>query len=217
MHEKINLCWSDKNLFCYLTASLEESIHQAWHKGPQDNPSYKGRGKLTDGMCKRLTKAARCAISMRSKESNKKLAIKLLREDLHNGPRHCFGIHIKCSTDFCKMARERLSQQSASSAPVGSSEISREQTISSQTAATSFQTPVSSSETPVSSSQTPVSSSQTPVSFYSDSAVCISDIEDIMQEQEEAWTDATNDSDLDAVCSVDDALEKIDERMLCDI
>ena len=124
-------------------------------------------------MHKRLNKAARCAISMRSRESNKKLAIKLLREDLHNGPRHCFGIHIKCSTDFCKTARERLSQQSASSAPVGSSEISPEQTVSSQTAVTSFQTPVS-------SSQTSVSSSQTPVSFYSDSAVCISDNEDIL-------------------------------------
>ena len=180
-----------------------KNYRSALEKLVQDNPSYKGRGKLTDGMRKRLTKAARCAISMRSRESNKKLAIKLLREDLHNGPRHCFGIHIKCSTDFCKTARERLSQQSASSAPVGSSEISPEQTVSSQTAATSF--------------QTPVSSSQTPVSFYSDSAVCISDIEDILQEQEEAWTDATNDSDLDAVRSVDDALEKVDERMPCDI
>ena len=38
-----------------------------------------------------------------------------------------------------------------------------------------------------------------------------------MQEQEVAWTDATNDSDLGAVRSVDDALEKVDERMLCDI
>lgn len=39
----------------------------------QDNSAYKGKGKLTEGMKKRLTKAARCAISMRSQESDKKL------------------------------------------------------------------------------------------------------------------------------------------------
>ena len=37
----------------------------------QDKPSYKGRGKLTEAMRKRLTKSARCAIIMRSQESNK--------------------------------------------------------------------------------------------------------------------------------------------------
>ena len=35
------------------------------------NSSYKGRGKLTEAMRKRLTKAARSAIVMRSKETNK--------------------------------------------------------------------------------------------------------------------------------------------------
>ena len=52
-----------------------------------------------------------------------------------------------------------------------------------------------------------------------------------MQQQEEAWTDAADDSDLNAVHPVDNAahpvdnavrpvdnaLEKVDERMLCDI
>ena len=41
----------------------------------------------------RLTSAARCAIKMRSKEPDKKKAVKLLQHDLQNGPYHCFGHH----------------------------------------------------------------------------------------------------------------------------
>ena len=36
----------------------------------------KGKGKSTEGMRKKLTKAARCAIKMRSKDENKSMAIK---------------------------------------------------------------------------------------------------------------------------------------------
>ena len=39
---------------------------------------------------------------MRSKESDKQRAVLKLQHDLLNGPLHCFGCHIKCSTDFCK-------------------------------------------------------------------------------------------------------------------
>ena len=70
-----------------------------------EKPHYKGRGKLTEGMRKRLTTAARCAIKMRSTESNAKRATELLRQDLRNGPLHCFGVHTNCSTDYCKVAR----------------------------------------------------------------------------------------------------------------
>ena len=63
---------------------------------------YKGKGGLTSLMRKRLTSAARCAIKMRSKEKDQKKAVKLLEQDLINGPRHCFGIHSHCSSDFCK-------------------------------------------------------------------------------------------------------------------
>lgn len=38
-----------------------------------------------------------------------------------------------------------------------------------------------------------------------------------MQEQEQAWRDATDDSDLDAVHSIDEVNSNVDERMLCDI
>ena len=59
-------------------------------------------------MRKRLTTAARCAIKMRSKESDVKLATKLLRQDLRNGPLHCFGVHINCSTDYCRTTQHAL-------------------------------------------------------------------------------------------------------------
>ena len=65
-----------------------------------ENPSYKGKNKLTENMRKRLTKSARSAIIMRSKESNRQQAILKLERDLLNGPYHCFGYHAKCSTDF---------------------------------------------------------------------------------------------------------------------
>jgi len=53
---------------------------------------------------------------MRSQDPDRKKAIKLLEQDLRNGPLHCFGYHDKCSIDFCKVARQRksLSQESVS-------------------------------------------------------------------------------------------------------
>ena len=72
----------------------------ALEKLAQDNPSYREKGKLTESMRKPLTKVARCAIKMRSQEPDKKRAIRLLQEDMSNGPFHCFGIHTNCSTDF---------------------------------------------------------------------------------------------------------------------
>ena len=78
---------------------------QGLEKLVQNNPSYKGKGGLTQRMRKRLTSAARCAIKMRSKESDRKKAIKLLEHDLQNGPYHCFGIHDNCSKDFCSQNR----------------------------------------------------------------------------------------------------------------
>ena len=84
---------------CY-RSSLEKLV--------TENPSYKGKGGLTQKMRKRLTSAARCAIKMRSQEPDTKKAVKLLEQDLVNGPFHCFGFHSKCSTDFCKVACDRM-------------------------------------------------------------------------------------------------------------
>ena len=46
---------------------------------------------------------SRCAIKMRSGEKDTKRAVELLRQDLRNGPLHCFGVHTNCSTDYCKV------------------------------------------------------------------------------------------------------------------
>ena len=62
-------------------------------------------------MRKRLVSAARCAIRMRSKEKNRVQALALLRKDLINDPRHCFGIHMHCSPDFCTTVRDLQVQQ----------------------------------------------------------------------------------------------------------
>ena len=74
----------------------------ALEKLVEEKPKYKGKGKLTSIMRKKLTTAARCAIIMRSGKKDTKLAVNLLRKDQRNGPLHCFGIHTNCSTDYCK-------------------------------------------------------------------------------------------------------------------
>ena len=81
----------------------------------QDNPSYKGSGRLTKKMRQKLVSAARCAIRMRSKETDAKKAVELLNRDLLNGPLHCFGIHSHCSPDFCSVAQEKQQPPSSSS------------------------------------------------------------------------------------------------------
>ncbi len=86
----------------------------ALEKLVQDNPSYKGSGRQTLKMRKRLVSSARAAIRMRSKESDVKKALAALKHDLQNGSRHCFGIHEHCSTDFCKTARKNQQQSTTS-------------------------------------------------------------------------------------------------------
>ncbi len=87
----------------------------ALEKLVNDNPSYKGSGRLTKKMRQKLVSAARCAIRMRSKESNRKEAVAKLNKDLLNGPYHCFGIHTHCSTNFCSVAQSRKQPASSSS------------------------------------------------------------------------------------------------------
>ena len=76
------------------------------------NPGYKGKGGLTALMRKKLTSAARCAIKMRSKDADQCKAVRLLEQDLINGPCHCFGYHQNCSLDFCKVAQKRAESAS---------------------------------------------------------------------------------------------------------
>lgn len=71
----------------------------------KDKPQYKGKGKLTEQMRKRLASSVRCAIINRSKLPNRKIAARLLQKDILNCALHCFGSHHKCSADYCKVVR----------------------------------------------------------------------------------------------------------------
>jgi len=97
-------------LKCY-RASLEQLI--------RDKPQYKGRHKLTESMRVRLTKAARSAIIMRSKLTNKHHAASLLQDDILNAPLHCFGSHHRCKPEYCKVVKhnQSLSNDSTSNSP----------------------------------------------------------------------------------------------------
>ena len=92
----------------------------------QDNPSYNGSGGLTVKMRKWLVSSATCAIKMRSKEPDCQKALKQLKEELLNGPRHWFDLHQLCSADFCTIAKE---QQATTSSPSSTEERSGESTV----------------------------------------------------------------------------------------
>ena len=77
----------------------------------QENPSYKGSDGLTQKMRKSLVSATRSAIRMRSIEENKKKALKKLKHDLQKRSLHCFELHEKCSSNFCKSAKEIFSSK----------------------------------------------------------------------------------------------------------
>ncbi len=75
-----------------------------------DNPSYKGKGKLTKLACIRMTGAMRAAIKVHSlshKAGNENAALDLKKEML-NIPFHVFGYHTKYSSRFCKVVQGKL-------------------------------------------------------------------------------------------------------------
>ena len=189
---------------CYRSA-LEKLVN--------DNPSYKGKGKLTDAMRKRLTKAARCAIKMRSMESDKRAATQKLQHDLHNSPLHCFGIHDACSTDFCKTAQQRVREQHHNTA---SHDLAPTDSLSFESSTSSTTSTVSSSSHSVSSS-TIASSHTTALPAEQVSDVSLDTILTVSQEQEEAWSDALDETDLEAVRSIPKSREQVNKVMLCDI
>ncbi|CAC5378247.1 unnamed protein product [Mytilus coruscus] len=68
-----------------------------------ENPSYKGKGKLCKRTRIRIVSAVRCSIRRRSSEINKTLAIKNLEHDIRNTTSHIYGDHTRCNEDFCKV------------------------------------------------------------------------------------------------------------------
>ena len=148
-------------------------------------------------MRKRLTRAARCAIIMRSKETNQQQAIANLRKDLLNGPLHCFGFHSKCSTDFCKIV-QRSTCASSSTALLQSAEntSANDSTLLRHTPPADV-----------------ASSSATP-----EQTADFDDVDEAMLEQAEFWNDATDEENLDEVRDVaHSSLADLDEGMICDI
>ena len=114
----------------------------ALEKLAQENSEYRGKGRLTSNMRKRLTKAARCAIKMQSDFTNKKHAADLLREDLRNGPLHCFGVHTECSTDYCQVMRDTTTHTTpaCTSTSTGTASTSTASTITACTGTASIGT-----------------------------------------------------------------------------
>jgi len=175
---------ANHSLKCY-RSSLEQMV--------KENPSYKGKNKLTENMRKRLTKSARSAIIMRSKESDRHQAILKLERDLLNGPYHCFGYHTKCSIDFCKTA-----QQSAQHSILpSSSDIEATSTLQGNNSSNTF----------------------TDASATSDCQQ--DDLEGAIAELQQEWEDATDDTNLQEVRSIPAASTASptpqEEAIICDI
>ena len=76
----------------------------------KDNPQYKGIGKLTEQMRKRLASSIRCAIINRSKMTEKKITARLLQKI--NCALHCFSSHHNCSDEYCKVVKNLKSGSS---------------------------------------------------------------------------------------------------------
>ena len=194
-----------------------------------NNPSYKGKGKLTESMRKRLTQSAHCAIVMRSKEPDRNAAIIKLQQDLMNAPLHCFGIHTNCNTDFCKTVQQLKNANSnsnnslslqESAAPTSSIATAvNEPTISPPTPEVSTP-PVEVSTPPVEVSTPALSTTSTSyISTQPDSGTpqfdllpstssvytlhwsddCSDDLDALMSEQAQHWIDATSDECLEEV------------------
>ena len=70
----------------------------------KQNTDYKGRDALTTNMMRRITHGARSAIRTHSATQD----VNALRHDLRNEPRHCFGDHSKCVSEFCKYKDEEM-------------------------------------------------------------------------------------------------------------
>lgn len=144
-------------------------------------------------MRKKLTKAARCAIKMRSKEKNTSVAIRKLQEDIYNGPLHCFGLHEACSPDYCKTAQSKLTP----------TEFVADSSGNTNTTLTASACP-------------------SPIDVYSaDENTSVDFVEhadsiiDIVEEQITFWEDSTNGED--EVNETPVPLSTVDQQMLYDI
>ena len=138
-------------------------------------------------MRKQLTKVARSAIIMSSKENNRPEAIKKLQKDLINGPLHCFGYHEKCSTDFCKTAK-KLNTSDLTHTNLPATSHSNSNTEETVTSAISDNNHCDIPEV----AATDEDNTEVTVDHNDNITEIISDLQ-------EAWHDATDDSNLEEV------------------
>ena len=163
---------------CY-RGSLEKLVGEKTH--------YKGKGRLTESMCKRLTRAARCAIKMRSTLTDRTAAVRLLQQDLLNGPYHYFGDHSNCSADYCRVAQSKHSN-------------------------TELTPPSDISITPP--SDTGLTSSNHSTTTATDT---ITDFSTVAGLEQRLWEEALSEENLEDVRSIPSSAQLIDREMMCDI
>ena len=210
-------------LKCYRT-SLEQLI--------KDKPSYKGKHKLTECMRQKLTKAARCAIIMRSKESDKRKAAALLQEDIINGPLHCFGSHHKCKSDYCKVVRSLEKDNTSDntsqsiipcpSIPNRSTDETDSSFASTSDSHVSDDLSISLLDSSGSSCEVNELSNDPDCGLFEDESIDL-----FLQEHEAAWQDATSSTESHTVTATSthsdatavslDPTHPIDHQMICDI
>ena len=203
---------ANHSLKCYRSA-LEKLVH--------DNPAYKGKGKLTEGMRKRLTKAARCAIISRSNENNRCEAIIKLEKDFLNSSLHCFGYHSKCSVDFCTTAKQLAQCTVVSTTPSSSgssnSSIGDEGNSNSDDSTSSGDDGNSSGGSDIMDTSSSNSSADTCINSEDQE----DDLEDAAMESQQEWDDATDDTNFEEVRTVPVATTTTpsaqEEAIICDV
>ena len=212
-------------LNCY-RESLEQLI--------KDKLSCKGKHKLTESMRQKLTKAARCAVIMRSKESNKHKAAALFQEDILNGPLHCFGSHHKCKADYCKVVQslEKENTSGNTSQSMIACFDKSNQSIDEANSSTCSADTNASDDSGISLVDSSGSNSELNELSTDSNFACFENegesIESFLQGQEAAWHDATSFttesctsiaavSHTDATTVSLDPPHPIDNQMLCDI
>jgi len=202
----------------------------------KDKPQYKGKNKLTANMRIRLTRDARCAIIMRSKEDDKIKAAILLQEDILNCPMHCFGIHRKCRPEYCRIVRSKYNTTTplTSTNSMDSSTLTDCSTATDCSSSTDCST-LTDSSTSMDCSTLMDCSTSTDCFASSDSSTsndCYevttnlelngeSSVHNMeakfigyfLEDEQQAWIDATCDDTDESV----DSSYPVDEQMLCDI
>ena len=184
----------------------------------KDKPQYRGRGKLTEQMQKRLTSRMRCSITNRSKETDSRKAVKLFRTDILSCAPHCF--HSMCNSDFCKVAESKATNKSTTSTthlslPVSIPYSLNGPSTSSQCLSTDTMSSFHSDKDETMPSSSSLLHSVDNLQHTSEE-LDNDTLDEILSEQQEAWEDATNGM-FDGHVDLPEPSDPVDNEMLWDI